>query len=70
MLRYATAEPACVWEAGLIKIRRHSLASQVLMRNNFEKVKCIIKFYISSRNERCDAIKTSLIFINNTNYTI
>ena len=66
MLRYATAEPACVLEAGLIKIRRHSLASQVLMRNNFENVKCIIKFYISSRNERFDAIKTSLILKNNT----
>ena len=24
-----------------------------------------IKFYINSRNERFDAIKTSLIFINN-----
>ena len=41
MLRYAKAEPACVWEAGLIKICRHSLASHFLMRNNFENVKCI-----------------------------
>ena len=41
MLRYATPEPACVWEAGLIKIRRHSLASNFLMKNNFENVNCI-----------------------------
>ena len=47
-----------------VKIRRHSLASHFLMRNNFENVK-YIKFYINSRNERFDAIKTSLIFINN-----
>ena len=44
MLRYATAERACVLEAGLIKLRRHSLASHFLMRNNFENVKCILNF--------------------------
>ena len=38
MLRYAMDEPACVWEAGLRKIRRHSLESHFLMRNNFENV--------------------------------
>ena len=64
MLRYELAEPACVWKAG----HKNTPPLVGITFSNEKTLKILniyIKFYINSRNERFDAIKTSLIFINN-----